>query len=63
METFLKLIATSGFANLSFGNLIMFIVAGTLIYLAITKGYEPLLLIPIGFGVMLANLPLGEMGV
>ena len=62
METFLKLVATSGFANLSFGNLIMFIVAGTLIYLAITKGYEPLLLIPIGFGVMLANLPLGEMG-
>ena len=62
METFLKLVATSGFANLSFGNLVMFIVAGTLIYLAITKGYEPLLLIPIGFGVMLANLPLGEMG-
>ena len=62
METFLKLVATSGFANLSPGNLIMFIVAGTLIYLAITKGYEPLLLIPIGFGVMLANLPLGEMG-
>ena len=62
METFLKLVATSGFANLSLGNLIMFIVAGTLIYLAITKGYEPLLLIPIGFGVMLANLPLGEMG-
>jgi oxaloacetate decarboxylase beta subunit len=62
METFLKLIASSGFANLGFGNLVMFIVAGTLIYLAITKGYEPLLLIPIGFGVMLANLPLGEMG-
>jgi len=62
MEIFLKLIATSGFANLGFGNLIMFIVAGTLIYLAITKGYEPLLLITIGFGIMLANLPLGEMG-
>jgi len=62
METFLKLIATSGFANLSFGNLVMFLVAGTLIFLAITKGYEPLLLIPIGFGITLANLPLGEMG-
>ena len=62
METFLKLIITSGFANLTFGNLVMFVVAGTLIYLAITKGYEPLLLIPIGFGVILANLPLGEMG-
>jgi len=62
METFLKLIITSGFANLTFGNVVMFVVAGTLIYLAITKGYEPLLLIPIGFGTILANLPLGEMG-
>ena len=40
----------------------MFIVAGVLIFLAIRKGYEPLLLIPIGFGTILANLPLGEMG-
>jgi len=62
METFLKLVITSGFANLTFGNVVMFVVAGTLIYLAITKGYEPLLLIPIGFGTLLANLPLGEMG-
>lgn len=62
MEIFLKLIITSGFANLTFGNVVMFVVAGTLIYLAITKGYEPLLLIPIGFGILLANLPLGEMG-
>lgn len=40
----------------------MFLVAGTLIYLAIVKKYEPLLLIPIGFGTIMANLPLGEMG-
>lgn len=40
----------------------MFLVAGVLIYLAITKHYEPLLLIPIGFGAILANLPLAEMG-
>lgn len=62
METFMKLIVTSGFFNFTFGNLIMFLVAAALIYLAIRKGYEPLLLIPIGFGVILANLPLGEMG-
>jgi carboxybiotin decarboxylase len=62
MDIFLKLAATSGFANISIGNVVMFLVAGTLIYLAITKQYEPLLLIPIGFGVTLANLPLGEMG-
>ena len=55
METFLKLVATSGFANLGFGNVIMFVVAGTLIYLAVTKGYEPLLLIPIGFGILITQ--------
>jgi oxaloacetate decarboxylase beta subunit len=62
METIAELILKSGFANLTWGNLVMFIVAGTLIYLAITKGYEPLLLIPIGFGTILANLPMGDMG-
>lgn len=40
----------------------MFLVAGILIFLAIKKEYEPLLLIPIGFGIILANLPLAEMG-
>ena len=62
METITELVVQSGFANLTWGNLVMFLVAGTLIYLAITKGYEPLLLIPIGFGTLLANLPLGDMG-
>jgi len=62
METALNLLRQSGFANLGWGNWIMFIVAGVLIYLAIKKQYEPLLLIPIGFGAILANLPLGEMG-
>ncbi|MDF1592343.1 MAG: sodium ion-translocating decarboxylase subunit beta [Desulfobacterales bacterium] len=62
METIAELVLKSGFANLTWGTLVMFIVAGTLIYLAITKGYEPLLLIPIGFGTLLANLPLGDMG-
>ncbi|MGD8895384.1 MAG: sodium ion-translocating decarboxylase subunit beta [Acidobacteriota bacterium] len=38
-------------------NLVMFAVGGLLIYLAIRKNYEPLLLIPIGFGAFLANLP------
>jgi oxaloacetate decarboxylase beta subunit len=62
MTKIIKLIEQSGFANLEFGNYIMFIVAGILIYLAIKKEYEPLLLIPIGFGIILANLPLGLMG-
>jgi sodium ion-translocating decarboxylase beta subunit len=62
METFIELILQSGFAGISIGNLVMFIVAGILIFLAITRQYEPLLLIPIGFGTLLANLPLANMG-
>jgi oxaloacetate decarboxylase beta subunit len=62
MNTITDLLQLSGFANLSWGNWVMFLVAGILIYLAITKNYEPLLLIPIGFGVILANLPLAQMG-
>jgi len=62
MESALELLTKSGFAFLSWGNLVMFVVAGVLIYLAITKHYEPLLLIPIGFGIVLANLPLAQMG-
>jgi oxaloacetate decarboxylase beta subunit len=62
METALKLLQSSGFANLSWGNWVMFAVGGILIYLAIVKKYEPLLLIPIGFGTILANLPLAQMG-
>jgi carboxybiotin decarboxylase len=62
MDIALELLRQSGFANLAPGNIGMFAVAGVLIYLAITKGYEPLLLIPIGFAAILANLPLADMG-
>ncbi len=62
IENLTKLFVNSGFANLTIGNWIMFILAGILIYLAIKKQYEPLLLIPISFGVVLANLPLADMG-
>lgn len=57
MDTLLELIAQSGFLGLSWRNMVMFFVAGLLIYLAVRKNYEPLLLIPIGFGAMLINLP------
>jgi Na+-transporting methylmalonyl-CoA/oxaloacetate decarboxylase beta subunit len=49
MDIALELLRQSGFTNLTIGNVVMFAVAGTLIYLAIAKSYEPLLLIPIGF--------------
>lgn len=47
-----------GLLNLSFGNVLMWFVGFTFITLAIRKKYEPLLLLPIGFAMILANLPL-----
>ncbi|MEA1962049.1 MAG: sodium ion-translocating decarboxylase subunit beta [Bacillota bacterium] len=47
-----------GFIHLTFGNIIMWMIAFILIYLAIKKNYEPLLLVPISFGILLVNLPL-----
>ncbi|HLR91708.1 MAG TPA: sodium ion-translocating decarboxylase subunit beta [Atopostipes sp.] len=52
------LIQTSGLLNMTFQELIVIGLALILIYLAIAKQYEPYLLIPIGFGMLLANLPL-----
>ncbi len=57
MDGLLTLARESGFAALGLPNLVMFAVGGILIYLAVRKSYEPLLLIPIGFGAILANLP------
>jgi len=48
----------NGILNFQLGQLVMFIIAGILIYLAIAKEYEPTLLLPIGFGAILANIPL-----
>jgi len=49
----------TGFQFFYWGNLIMLLIGGTLIYLGISKKMEPLLLVPIGFGMLLINLPLG----
>jgi len=62
IEDFAKLLLNSGFAHMSIQNWVMFIISATLVYLAIKKQYEPLLLIPIAFGIVLANFPLAEMG-
>jgi sodium ion-translocating decarboxylase beta subunit len=56
-----KLVEQSGFSAITFGNLVMYAIGGVLIFLAIRKNYEPLLLIPIGFGAILANLPLAHL--
>ena len=48
-----------GFAFLTWQRVIMLVIGGVLIYLGITKKWEPFLLVPIGFGIILVNIPLG----
>lgn len=47
----------TGIANFTFGAIVMIAVGGALLYLAISKRFEPLLLVPIGFGAILSNVP------
>ena len=54
----LQLWASTGLYNFTIGQVFMIAVGGVLIFLAISKGFEPLLLIPIGFGGILANIPI-----
>ena len=56
LETFGNLIHQSAFFNLTVGNYIMIAVACGFLYLAIKKEYEPLLLVPIAFGMLLVNM-------
>ena len=58
MEIFKQFLGTTGFANLTFGNVIMIVIGITFITLAIRKHYEPLLLVPIGMGIIVGNIPL-----
>ncbi len=57
MHNFLRLWQESGLAQMDWGQLIMIFVGLGLLYLAIRKRFEPLLLVPIGFGCVLANIP------
>jgi oxaloacetate decarboxylase beta subunit len=50
----------TAFANVTVGHLIMITVGLIFLYLAITKEYEPLLLVPIGFGILIGNIPFAE---
>ncbi len=60
MEGLKHFLSFTGFANLTVGHLIMISVGLLFIYLAIKKEYEPLLLIPIGFGILIGNIPFLE---
>lgn len=50
----------TGFSNAETGHIVMILIGLIFIYLAITKEYEPLLLIPIGFGILIGNIPFNE---
>lgn len=50
----------TGFANMTWGHLVMIIIGIVLITLAIRKDWEPLLLVPIGFGIIIGNIPFVE---
>lgn len=56
-----KILTDSGFAALTWQHLLMITISCVLIYLAIGKKFEPLLLLPISFGMLLANLPLANL--
>jgi oxaloacetate decarboxylase beta subunit len=58
MEKLLLLWQSTGLANFTVGQAIMMLVGATLLYLAIVRNFEPLLLLPMGFGALLTNIPL-----
>ncbi len=58
LEGFQNFFGDMGFQQFTLGQIIMVLVSGVLLYLAIKKGFEPLLLLPIGLGAFLTNLPL-----
>ena len=55
-ETLSNLLHQTAFFNLSVGNYVMIAVACVFLFLAIKKGFEPLLLVPIAFGMLLVNI-------
>ncbi|KJR96535.1 MAG: glutaconyl-CoA decarboxylase subunit beta [Desulfobulbaceae bacterium BRH_c16a] len=61
LEILITFFKSTGFAGLTFGAILMIGIACLLLFLAIVKKFEPLLLVPIAFGVLLTNLPLAGM--
>ncbi len=60
-ELLIEFLKSTGYYNLNVNDIIMIVIACILLYLGIAKKYEPLLLVPIAFGVLLVNLPLGDL--
>lgn len=58
MQQILQYLQNTGFFNITLGNVVMIAVGCVFIYLAVAKDYEPLLLVPIGFGILVGNMPI-----
>ena len=56
LQTFSNLLQQTAFVSMTWGNILMIFVAFVFLYLAIAKGFEPLLLVPIAFGMLLVNI-------
>jgi oxaloacetate decarboxylase beta subunit len=57
MEILFNFLQSGAYGNITWGNVFMLIVGCIFLWLAITKDYEPLLLVPIGFGILIGNIP------
>lgn len=57
MELLLQFLSNTGFYLADYRNFVMLAIGSLFVYLAIAKQYEPLLLLPIGFGVLIGNIP------
>lgn len=57
MDLLIQFLTNTGYYLVDFRNIIMLLIGSVFIYLAIAKEYEPLLLLPIGFGVLVGNIP------
>lgn len=57
MQELIQFIQTTGFLNIELGSIAMMLAGILFVYLGISKGFEPLLLVPIGFGMIVGNIP------
>lgn len=60
MSVFFDFLQAGAVGNVTWGNVVMLAIGMLFIWLAITKDYEPLLLVPIGFGILIGNIPFRE---
>ena len=58
VENLKQFLGYTGFANCTFGHVLMILIGLVFVYLAIKKEWEPMLLVPIGFGIIIGNIPL-----